>query len=167
MPGGAVILEGRFSIPADQERVWDAIWDVPTLASWVPGCTAAEQLTPETYRVHLEQQVAFMKAAFDLHLRIVEASAPERVRFHAEGADRRLGSNVNVESSVTLAPLGPNETQLAYRHDMSIFGKLGALGFPIIQRKAREIEAEFARRARATFEGGAGGPAPAGGGADR
>jgi hypothetical protein len=28
-----------------------------------------------------------------------------------------------------------------------VFGRLGALGFPIIKRKAQEAEAEFARRA--------------------
>jgi len=147
-----VILEGSFTIPADRDRVWDAIWDVPTLAGWIPGCTSAEQLTVDTYRVRLEQQVAFMKAAFDLQLRIVESAAPELVRFEAEGADKRMGSNVKVETTVTLHSVGSNETQLAYRHDMSIFGKLGALGFPVIARKARDIEAEFARRARASFE---------------
>lgn len=147
-----MILEGSFTLPADQARVWDTIWDVPTLASWVPGCTSAEQLAPDTYAVRLEQQVAFMKANFDLHLRIVESTPPSSVRFEAEGADRRMGSNVKVHTVVTLSAVGPAETQLAYRHDMSIFGKLGALGFPIIQRKAREIEAEFARRARATFQ---------------
>lgn len=147
-----MILEGRFTIPAAQTRVWDAIWDVPTLASWVPGCTSAAQLSDDRYQVRLEQQVAFMKAAFDLQLQIVESSAPDRVRFHGEGADRRMGSNVKVETTVTLRAIGPGETELAYRHDVSIFGKLGALGFPVIQRKAREIEAEFARRARASFE---------------
>ena len=146
-----MILEGRFSIPASQERVWGAIWDVPTLASWVPGCTSAEQLGEDTYRVRLEQQVAFMKAAFDLRLRVIERAAPERVVLEAEGEDRRLGSNVRISSVVSLVPVGPEETELRYRPDLSVFGKLGALGFPIIQRKAKESEAEFARRARAAL----------------
>ena len=34
-----MILEGSFVLDAPQERVWSAIWDIPTLASWIPGCT--------------------------------------------------------------------------------------------------------------------------------
>jgi carbon monoxide dehydrogenase subunit G len=146
-----MIIEGQFTIPAGRERVWEAIWDIPTLMSWVPGCTAAEQVGPDSYRVHLEQQVAFLKAAFDLRLVIVDAVAPERIRMLGEGQDRRMGSNVKVETTVELGASSPVETALRYRHDLSIFGKLGALGFPVIQHKAREIETEFARRARATF----------------
>jgi uncharacterized protein len=144
-----VILEGQFTIQAPQERVWEAIWDIPTLASWVPGCTSAVQVDPETYRAHLEQQVGFLKASFDLLLKVVETEEPRRIRLHGEGEDRRLRSNVQVETEVMLEPDGEAATVLKYRHDLSVFGRLGALGFPLIQRKAREIETEFARRASA------------------
>jgi carbon monoxide dehydrogenase subunit G len=147
-----VILEGQFTIAAPRDRVWAAIWDIPTLASWVPGCTAAEKVDDATYRAHLEQQVGFLKASFDLLLRIVETDAPERIRLHGEGEDRRLRSNVQVDTEVRLEPDG-DATLLRYRHDLSVFGRLGALGFPLIQRKAREIEAEFARRASAGLAG--------------
>jgi carbon monoxide dehydrogenase subunit G len=142
-----VILEGQFSIRAPRERVWEAIWDIPTLASWVPGCTSA------VARAHLEQQVGFLTASFDLRLEVVEMEAPRRIRLHGEGEDRRLRSNVQVDTSVELDE-ADDQTVLRYRHDLSVFGRLGALGFPIIQRKAREIEAEFARRAsRSLAEG--------------
>ena len=147
-----MILEGQFTIAAPRDRVWAAIWDIPTLASWVPGCTAAERVDDETYRAHLEQQVGFLKASFDLLLRIVETDAPERIRLHGEGEDRRLRSNVQVDTDVLLEPDG-EATVLRYRHDLSVFGRLGALGFPLIQRKAREMEAEFSRRASAGLAG--------------
>ncbi len=144
-----MIIEGQFTIDAPQVRVWAAIWDIPTLASWVPGCTKAEQVDDSTYRAHLEQQVGFLKASFDLLLRVVATDAPRRIQLHGEGEDRRLRSNVQVETEVALEPAGDGATTFRYRHDVSVFGRLGALGFPIIQRKAREIEAEFARRASA------------------
>jgi carbon monoxide dehydrogenase subunit G len=145
-----VIIEGQFTIEAPRDRVWSAIWDIPTLASWVPGCTSAERIDETTYRAHLEQRVGFLTAAFDLRLTVVEAAPPERIRIHGEGEDRRLRSNVAVDSLVSLEPDGPS-TRLRYRHDLSVFGRLGALGFPVIQRKAREIETEFARRASASL----------------
>jgi carbon monoxide dehydrogenase subunit G len=72
-----VILEGQFTIQAPQARVWAAIWDIPKLATWVPGCTAAVQVDDETYRAHLEQQVGFLKASFDLLLKVVETNPPQ------------------------------------------------------------------------------------------
>src|SRR6266403_675281 len=67
-----MIIEGRFSVPANQERVWACLWDIGTLASWVPGCTQAEKIDETTYKVHLEQQVTFLKASFDLILRVLD-----------------------------------------------------------------------------------------------
>ena len=147
-----MILEGQFSIPAPQDRVWDAIWDIPTLASWVPGCTSAEQVDDTTYRARLEQQVGFLKASFDLLLKVVETDPPNRIRLHGEGEDRKLRSNIQADVLVELEPSGDG-TVFRYRQDISVFGRLGALGFPLIQRKAREVEAEFAKRARAGMAG--------------
>ena len=148
-----MILEGHFAVAAPRERVWNAIWDIPTLASWVPGCTSAVQIGDDTYRARLEQQVGFLKASFDLVLRVVETEPPARIALHAEGEDRRLRSNVQVVTEVRLDP-ADGSTLFTYRHDLSVFGRLGALGFPLIQRKAREVEAEFARRATADLAGG-------------
>jgi carbon monoxide dehydrogenase subunit G len=148
-----MILEGEFTIPAPQERVWTAIWDIPTLASWVPGCTSAEQIGPSTYRARLEQQVGFLKATFDMVLTVVESEAPRRIRLHGEGEDRRMRSNVQADIAVELEPAGEG-TRLRYRQDVSVLGRLGAIGFPLVQRKAKEIEAEFARRARASLAEG-------------
>jgi carbon monoxide dehydrogenase subunit G len=148
--GGLVILEGKFTIQAPQALVWEAIWDIPRLASWVPGCTNAVQVDVDTYRAHLEQQVSFLKASFDLLLTVVETDPPKRIRLHGEGEDRRLRSNVRVETDVMLEPAG-DATLVRYRHDVSVFGRLGALGFPLIQRKTRELETEFARRASAAL----------------
>jgi carbon monoxide dehydrogenase subunit G len=114
-----VIVEGAFTIRAPRDRVWAAIWDIPTLASWVPGCTAAEQVDGDTYRAHLEQQVGFLKASFDLLLTVVETDPPTRIRLKGEGEDRRLRSNVGIDSEVALEPDG-QATVLRYRHDAGI-----------------------------------------------
>jgi carbon monoxide dehydrogenase subunit G len=133
--------------------VWDAVWDVPTLASWIPGCTGAEQTGDDTYRVRLEQQISVFKAAFDLVLTVTDVEAPDRIAFHGEGEDRRMGSRIQIDSVVTITPDGPDATTVRYTHDLSIFGRLGAVGFPLIQMRARQVEAEFARRASLSLAG--------------
>ena len=101
-----MIIEGSFTIPAARDRVWDAIWDIPTLASWVPGCTGAEQIGDNAYRARLVQQVGFLKAAFDLKLSVVEVESPSRIVLAGEGEDPRLRSNVQIQSEVRLEAIG-------------------------------------------------------------
>jgi carbon monoxide dehydrogenase subunit G len=149
-----MILQGQFSVAAPREKVWEAIWDVRTLASWMPGCTSVEQLGERTYRVHLEQQISMFRAAFDLRVEVVESEPPNRVVVKGQGEDRRMASSLQIQTEVRLHSENPGATTISYRHDLSIFGRLGALGFPLIQRKAREAEAEFARRARESLGGG-------------
>jgi carbon monoxide dehydrogenase subunit G len=145
-------FEGSLTVPADRQRVWDAIWDVPTMASWVPGCTHAERLPgdEERYRVRIEEKIGLIKAAFDLVIHVVDSTPLERIVVEGRGEDSRMASRISARSEVWLETAG-EETRISYRHDVDIFGKLGALGFPIISRKAKEAEAEFARRARATL----------------
>lgn len=148
-----MIIEGRFSVPAAPERVWACFWDIDTLASWVPGCTKAEKIDATTFKVHLEQQVTFIRASFDLILRVLEQEKPKRIVISAEGEDKSITSNIRIGSEILLHPAGENSTEIAYRHDISVFGRLGALGFPIIKRKAQEAELEFARRAAQSLSG--------------
>lgn len=149
-----MIIEGRFSVPASRQHVWDSLWDISTIASWVPGCTKAEKVDDTTYNVRLEQQVSILKASFDLRLKVVEREHPKRILIRVEGQDKRISSNIQIGSEILLETNGEHSTYISYRHDISVFGRLGALGFPIIKRKAQEAEAEFARRAAQSLSGG-------------
>lgn len=149
-----MIIEGRFRIEAARQRVWASIWDIPTLASWIPGCTSAERAEDGSYRARLEESIGFLKASFDVRLEVVETDPPRRLRLRGAGEDRRLRSNVKIESEVTLSDDPDGGTLMAYRHDLSVFGRLGTLGFAVIQRKTHELEAEFARRANASLTTG-------------
>ena len=97
--------------------------------------------------------MTFLKASFDLLLRVVERDQPKRITICAEGEDKRITSNIRIGSEISLEPAGADSTEISYRHDISVFGRLGALGFPIIKRKAQEAEAEFARRAAQSLSG--------------
>jgi carbon monoxide dehydrogenase subunit G len=146
-----MLLEGRFTIEAPVARVWDALFDVPTMAGWVPGVTGARKIDDTRYEVTVEQQVAFLTARFDARLELLEVEPPRAVTFRLEGQDGRIASSMKVVSHLTLAETPDGWTDVTYRNDMSVFGRLGTIGFSIIKRKAREIEQEFARRANATL----------------
>jgi carbon monoxide dehydrogenase subunit G len=152
-----MLTEGAFTIAAPIDRVWAALFDVPTMVGWVPGVTAARRIDERHYEVTVEQRVAFLVARFEAALELLEVDPAGRVSFTLEGKDGRIASSIKVLTAITLASAGPALTVLTYRNDMSVFGRLGTIGFAVIRHKTREIEQEFARRANAALapEGGA------------
>lgn len=149
-------LEGQIAIPATREQVWDKIWDVSTLASWVIGVTSAEQVDDRTYRAHFEQQVGAVKASFDVKIEVLESVAPKYVVVRVQGQDLRLASTMLLNGRIDLVEAGgKGETTIDYHADLAITGRLGSMGFAVIKHKAAEGEVEFAKRAAAAFGPGA------------
>jgi hypothetical protein len=146
-----MLLEGKFTIDAPVADVWRALFDVPTMVSWVPGVTQARKIDDRHYEVTVEQQVAFLTARFEANLELTEVEAPRFVAFKLEGKDSRVASSIKVLSRLSLAAAPGETTEVSYQNDMSVFGRLGTIGFSVIKRKARDIEQEFARRANASL----------------
>lgn len=145
-------LEGVIEIPAGRERVWEKIWDVPTLAGWVIGVSDARQVDERTYTAHFEQQVGAVKAAFDVVVDVLESDPPRRIVVRVKGQDPRLASTMLLDGQIDLTE-DDGRTVIAYRADLAITGRLGAMGHAVIKRRAVEAAEEFARRASAAFEG--------------
>jgi len=156
-----MMMGGTFQIAAPIQRVWAALFDIPTMTGWVPGVSQARRLDEKHYEVTIEQRVAFLTARFEASLELQEVEAPRRIGFTLEGKDGRIASSVKVRTTISLRDLGPDRTEIAYENDMSVFGRLGAIGFSVIKRKAKEIEEEFARRANAALVEERGGEARA------
>jgi carbon monoxide dehydrogenase subunit G len=83
----------------------------------------------------------------------LDQEPPKRIAISAEGEDKSITSNIQIATEILLEQTGINSTDIVYRHDISVFGRLGALGFPIIKRKAQDAELEFARRAAQSLSG--------------
>jgi 2-furoyl-CoA dehydrogenase large subunit len=148
-----MLMEGSFAIAAPIDRVWAAFFDVPTMMQWVPGVVAARQVDERHYEITLEQRVAFLTARFDARLQLQEVRPPESVSFVLEGKDGRIASSIKVGTTISLRDTWTGQTEVTYRNDMGVFGRLGAIGFAAIKRKVQDVEAEFARRANAALSG--------------
>lgn len=155
-----MMMGGTFQIAAPIDRVWTALFDIPTMTGWVPGVSGARRIDEKHYEVNVEQRVAFLSARFEAALELQEVEAPHRIRFTLEGKDGRIASSVKVRTTLSLREVDAGRTEIEYENDMSVFGRLGSIGFSVIKRKAKEIEEEFARRANAALgqvsRGGAG-----------
>jgi len=145
-------FEERFTINAPPEAVWAFLLDPKRLAPCIPGCDDLEVVDERTYRLRLTVKVGFLSTRQDVRMKIVEAEPPRRLVSEGRGEDSRLGSRVEVRTSLELSPAGDGATAVAYASDVTVLGRLGSIGDAVMKVKARELAGVFARRVTAALE---------------
>ncbi|MCL6641329.1 MAG: SRPBCC family protein [Candidatus Rokubacteria bacterium] len=138
---------------ASPEGVWALLWDVERLARCIPGCQSARAVEPPVrYEATVAERVGPFKVTFPLDIEVLEAQAPKRLRAKATGRDASVGSSLQLQLDLAIEPAG-DRTVLRLRAEVSVLGKLAALGGGMIRRKADEIMDRFAQALRRELDG--------------
>ena len=135
-------LQDSFIIEAPAEQVWAFLLDIPRVSACVPGAEAVEEVESNVYRGKLKARVGAVKAAFEGQATIEEQVAPEKLSASFKAQDRALASAVTGAFTARLMPV-ESGTQLDYEMDVAIRGRLGTIGFTVVQRTAKKMSVEF------------------------
>lgn len=141
-----------FSVKAPIQTVWDFLWNPQQMLECVPGCEDVEQVDADNFKVKLKVKVGFMSASFNAKLSVTEKNPPHSFTSVGAGEDAKLGSMVKQTNTVTLTELSPNETEVNLKSEVSMFGKLGTIGYSVIKGKAAKLTQEFITNARTRLE---------------
>jgi len=134
----------RAVIAVAREPLWDFLMDVPKVAQSLPGVEKVEQLDPDTYQGTLKIRVG--PISINLQGKIIVEQrdrANWRATLRADASDRLAAGAVRAKTSMELKDLSATETELIVDTDVSIMGKIGEFGQPIIRRKADTMLKEF------------------------
>ncbi|HEX2131965.1 MAG TPA: SRPBCC domain-containing protein [Actinophytocola sp.] len=141
-------LASEFSVPAPAEKVFPLFFDPDTMRGCIPGCEELVREDERTYRGRLVNEIAHVRfsAGFAAAIQsVTDEEATKEVTALVKGEDRRLGSSIKIDARLAVRPDGDDTSVIAYEMDMALWGKLGRLGEPIIRRRSREVEVEFAK----------------------
>ncbi len=139
-------LENRCLVPADIQRTWDLIMDIPRAAACVPGMEEVVQEEDGSYRASRRVRVGPMGLTLAGTLKLLEQDAAKaEARFLIEASDRKVGGAVRADLLIQLRAEEGNQTELVLNTDTTFIGRLGELGQPLIRRKANNTMQEFAR----------------------
>src|SRR4029453_15736227 len=83
---------------------------------------------------------------FTFRATIVESQPPDQMVVRTEGTDSVTKSIVNADMTVDLRRLTDNKTQMDYKADVKITGRLAILGDMVLRATATLILQEFTRR---------------------
>ena len=138
-------LENRCLVPADIQRTWDLIMDIPRAAACVPGMEEVVQEEDGSYKASMRVRVGPMGLTLAGTLQVLEQDPSKaEARFLIEASDRKVGGAVRADLLIQLRSDEGNQTELVFNTDTTFIGRLGELGQPLIRRKANNTMQEFA-----------------------
>jgi carbon monoxide dehydrogenase subunit G len=132
---------GRYAIRAEPETVWRALHDPAMLKDCIPGCEAVERTGAEDFSATVTLKIGPIKARFQGKVSLSEEHAPVRCRLAGEGEGGPAGF-ARGEALVELAPT-ESGTELSYRAEAQVGGKLAQIGQRLIDGAARQIADQF------------------------
>ena len=156
-----MLIEGQFPIAAPPEALMVHLFDAGLMASCLPGCEKLEALDADRYRAVVAISMAGIKARFDLQVQITKRDE-RNVWAVTRGDEGGHASSLQADSQVSLDPL-PEGTQVRYRSEVSVTGRLGRFALGMMKKKAQSMGDEFAANLQRKLEqiGAAAAPVPA------
>ena len=144
-------LEGSRVIAADRETVWARLNDAETLKACIPGCEELTGTPEDGFEAVVKQKVGPVKATFKGAVRLENVNAPESYTIAGEGKGGVAGF-AKGSADVSLVEV-KDGTELSYKVDAQVGGKLAQLGSRIIGGFARKMADQFFERFQQEVEG--------------
>lgn len=132
-------IDGTHRFDAPREEVWDLLRDPETVKRLLPGVERLDATSDREYEGKLKVGSGWLKATYDVTVRVVDERAPERLELAIEG-NGRLG-DAGGTLAMDLEDAGDAGTDLRYQAVMEIGGPAGAMAGSfegVADRKVRD-----------------------------
>ena len=133
-----MLMEGKFTLKAPIQKIWDTLLEPETLLSCIPGAEKIERLDEKTYDCVVKQKVGPISVKFKFKSIITKMDSPTHIEIEGEGEDIAKAGHFVQKSSVDLREISPSEVEVTYRSDVNIVGKLAMFGERIMRAKLKK-----------------------------
>jgi carbon monoxide dehydrogenase subunit G len=147
-----VILEGKIAVEVPAVKAWNFLMDIDRFASCVPGLEQVTQIDERTFDGVVSATVGPISGKFTFRSTILESAPPSRMVVQTDGSDSVTHSAVVARLTVTLGEASENHTEIGYRADIAINGRLAILGDMVLRATSALVLEEFARRLKGQLE---------------
>jgi carbon monoxide dehydrogenase subunit G len=146
-------IEGKFTLQAPIQVVWDFLLEPETLASCVPGAEKMEAIDDMTYESIVKQKVGPIEARLKFTTTLTELDPPRYVKAVGRGADMSKAGTFTQETTVHLTELSKDDVEISYTSNVSLVGRLATFGDRIMRAKAKEVGDEFTKNLQERLKG--------------
>jgi carbon monoxide dehydrogenase subunit G len=141
-----MIFDGKIDLDVPANEAWDFLIDINKFSGCLPGIDEVRQIDDRTFEGVLAAAVGPISGKFSFRSTIVESRPPEQMVVRTEGTDSVTKSTVSADMTVDLRKVSDQKTEMEYRADVKIKGRLAILGDMVLRATATLILQEFARR---------------------
>ena len=134
-------FEGKQTINAPLQTVWDHIMDPNKVAQCAPGFKSMEILAPDHFKPTLAVGVGAVKATFTLDVTLVDVQPPTHAGVTARGS--AAGSAAEVKSAMDLAADSDSATTMTWTADVIVSGTIASVGARLLEGTAHKLTDRF------------------------
>ena len=140
-----MLMEGKFTLRAPIQKLWDTLLDPETLLSCIPGAEKIERIDEKTFDCVVKQKVGPISVKFKFKSILSKVEPPKHMEVDGEGEDIGKAGHFVQKSVVDLRETSGGEVEISYRTDATVVGKLAMFGDRIMRAKAKKVEEEFTK----------------------
>lgn len=141
-----MILDGTIDLAVPVQKAWDFLIDINKFSTCLPGIDEINQIDDKSFNGIISASVGPISGKFNFRSTIVESRPPAQMVVRTEGTDTVTKSTVNADMTVDLRRLSDTQSQMDYKADVQIKGRLGILGDMVLRATATLILQEFTKR---------------------
>ena len=152
-----MLIEGKFTLKAPKQAVWDFVMEPGVLASCIPGAEKLEATDDKTWEGIVKQKVGPISVKLNFTQTLTEIDPPNHVRAVGRGTEAAKAGTFSQETVVDLKEVAPGETEVAYTSNVNIVGRLATFGEGIMRAKVKSIGEQFTRNLQEKLQSRIGG----------
>jgi carbon monoxide dehydrogenase subunit G len=134
-----MLIEGRFTLQAPIQEVWDLLFEIDTLAACIPGAEKIEQVSENVYDAVVKQKVGPITVRLKVTVTLTEMDPPRYVKAVGRGADIGKAGTFTMEGTLNLTEISEDSVELSYRANVSLVGRLATFGERIMRAKVQQV----------------------------
>ena len=147
-----MLMEGKFTLKAPIQEVWDFLLKPETLASCIPGAEKMEAIDDKTYESVVKQKVGPISVRLKFTTTLTEIDPPRYLKAVGRGGDIGKAGTFTQETVVTLTELSEGSVEISYSSNVSMVGRLATFGERIMRAKVRTVGEEFTNNLQERLE---------------
>jgi carbon monoxide dehydrogenase subunit G len=140
-----MLIEGKFTLQAPIEQVWDFLLDPETLITCIPGAEKMEAIDDRTYESVVKQKVGPISVTFRFTTNLVEMDPPRYLKATGTGEEVHKAGTFSQRTTVNLTQVSENNVEVSYSSNVSLVGRLATFGERIMRAKAKKMGEEVTK----------------------
>ncbi len=150
-------IEGKFTMKAPIQKVWDFLMEPGTLASCIPGAEKMEAVDDKTWEGIVKQKVGPISVKLNFTQTLSDVQPPKHLKAVGRGSAMGSAGTFTQETIVDLKEIAGGEVEVAYSSKVNIVGRLAVFGERIMRAKVKKVGAEFTGNLQKKLESQVGG----------